>query len=48
MSQLDEQLMAAKPNKFQISTSVYEIGKTIDKWHSEHKKIAKKMGIARP
>ncbi len=48
MSQLNEQLMAVRPNKFQISTSVYEIGKTIDKWHSEHKKIAKKIGISKP
>jgi len=48
MSQLDEELIVVRPNKFQISTSVYEIGKTIDKWHSEHKKIAKKMGISKP
>jgi hypothetical protein len=48
MSQLGEELEAVRPDKFRISTSVYEIGKTIDKWHSEHKRIAKKMSISKP
>lgn len=48
MSQLGEELGAVRPDKFRISTSVYEIGKTIDKWHSEHKRIAKKMSISKP
>ncbi len=46
MPQLDRELGAARPDSFRVSTNVYRIGKTINKWHSEHKKIAKKMGIA--
>jgi hypothetical protein len=48
MSQLNEELTAVRPDKFRVSTSVYEIGKTLDKWNSEHKRIAKKMSISKP
>jgi adenosylmethionine-8-amino-7-oxononanoate aminotransferase len=48
MSQLDEELMATRPDKFRASTSVYEIGRTLDKWHSEHKRIAKRISISKP
>ncbi len=44
-SQLNEELMAAKPDSFRVSTKLYGIGKTIDKWRSQHKKIAKEMSI---
>lgn len=48
MSQLNEELTAVRPDKFRVSTGVYEIGKTLDKWHSEHKRIAKKLSISKP
>lgn len=48
MSQLDGELLVAKPEAFRVSTNVYTIGKTINKWRSEHEKIAKKMGISEP
>ncbi len=47
ISQLDDELMAAKPDSFRVSTRLYGIGKTIDKWRSQHRKIAKEMGIPR-
>ncbi len=47
MSQLDEELTAAKPDLFRVSTRVYGIGKTLDKWRSRHRKIAKEMSIPR-
>ncbi len=46
MSQLNEEMRAVRSDKFRVSTSVYEIGHTMDKWRSEHKRIAKKMRIA--
>jgi G:T/U-mismatch repair DNA glycosylase len=48
MSQLNQELRAVRPDRFRASTSVYEIGKTLDKWRSEHKRIAKKMSISKP
>lgn len=47
MSQLDEELTAARPDSFRVSTRLYGIGKTIDKWRSQHRKIAKEMSIPR-
>jgi hypothetical protein len=47
MSQLNEELTAARPDSFRVSTRLYGIGKTIDKWRSQHRKIAKEMGIPR-
>ena len=48
MPQLDKELGAAMPDSFRVSTNIYSIGKTINKWSSEHKKIAKKMSISKP
>lgn len=45
MSQLDREVTADRPDSFRVSTRVYEIGKTIDKWRSQHKEIAKEMSI---
>jgi hypothetical protein len=47
MSQLNEELTAAKPDSFHVSTRLYGIGKTIDKWRSQHRNIAKEMSIPR-
>ena len=47
MSQLNEELTAARPDSFRVSTRLYGIGKTIDKWRSQHRKIAKEMSIPR-
>lgn len=47
MSQLDEELMATRPDPFRVSATVHKIGKTINEWRSEHKRIAKKMGISK-
>ena len=47
MAQLNEELAAVKPDPFRVSTRLYGIGKTIDKWHSQHRKIAKEMNIQR-
>ncbi len=47
MAQLNEELAAAKPDPFRVSTRLYGIGKSIDKWRSEHRKIAKEMNISR-
>ncbi len=47
ISQLDDELTAGKPDSFRVSTRLYEMGKTIDKWRSQHKKIAKEMSIPR-
>lgn len=47
MSRLDEELTGARPDSFRVSTNVYRIGKTINKWRSEHKKMGKKLGIAK-
>jgi hypothetical protein len=47
MSQLDEELTAARPDSFRVSTRLYGVGKTIDKWRSQHRKIAKEMSIPR-
>ncbi len=48
MPQLDRELGAARPDSFRVSTNVYRIGKTIDKWHAQHKRIAKKLSISKP
>ena len=48
MSQLDEELIAARPDSFDIYLNVHRLGKTIGKWGSEHKRIAKKMSISKP
>ncbi len=45
MSQLNEALTAARPDSFRVSTRLYGIGKSIDKWRSELRKIAKEMNI---
>lgn len=45
--QLDDELTAAKPDSFRVSTRLYGMGKTIDKWYSQHKKIAKEMSLPR-
>jgi len=45
MSQLNEALMAARSDSFLVSTRLYGIGKSIDKWRSELRKIAKEMNI---
>ncbi len=47
LAQLNEALTATKPDSFRVSTRLYGIGKTIDKWRSQHRKIAKEMGIPR-
>jgi len=47
MSRLNEELAAAGTDSFRVSTRLYAIGKTIDKWRSLHRKIAKEMSIAR-
>ncbi len=47
ISQLNDELNAAKPNAFRVSTRLFGIGKTIDKWRSQHRKIAKEMSIPR-
>lgn len=47
MAQLNEQLAAVKPDPFRVSTRLYGVGRTIDKWHSQHRKIAKEMNIQR-
>lgn len=47
MSQLDREVTADRPDSFRVSARVYGIGKTIDKWRSQHKKIAKAMSIPR-
>jgi hypothetical protein len=45
MSQLDREVAADRPDSFRVSTRVYGIGKAIDKWRSQHKKIAKAMSL---
>lgn len=47
ISQLDDELTAAKPDSFRVSTRLYGIGKTIDKMRSQHQKIGKEMNILR-
>ncbi len=47
MPQLDRELGSARPDSFRVSTNVYRIGKTINKWHSQHKQIAKKLSISK-
>ncbi len=47
LSQLDEELIAARPNSFSVAANVRGIGKMINKWRSEHKRIAKKMSISK-
>ncbi len=47
MSQLDEELMATRPDSFRVSATVHGIEKTINKWRFEHKRIAKKMGMSK-
>lgn len=47
ISQLDDELTAVKPDSFRVSTRLYGMGKTIDKWRSQHRKIAKEMSIPR-
>ena len=47
MSQLNEQLAASRPDSFRVSTGLYGIGKTVDKWRSQHRKIGKEMSIPR-
>ncbi len=47
MSQLNEEMMAARPDPFRVSATVHGIGKTINEWRSEHKRIAKKMGMSK-
>ncbi len=48
MPQLDKELGSARPDSFRVSTNIYRIGKTINKWHSQHKKIAKRLSISKP
>lgn len=47
MTQLNEELAAVNPDPFRVSTRLYGIGRTIDKWRSQHLKIAKEMNIQR-
>ena len=47
MSQLNEEMMAARPDPFRVSATVHGIGKTINEWRSEHKRIAKKLGMSK-
>lgn len=47
MAQLNEELAAVKPDPFRVSTRLYGVGRTIDKWRSQHRKIAKEMNIQR-
>lgn len=47
MPQLDKELGSTRPDSFLVSRSIYRIGKTINKWHSQHKKIAKKLGVSK-
>ena len=47
MARLNEELAAVKPDPFRVSTRLYGIGQTIDKWRSQHRKIAKEMNISR-
>ena len=47
MAQLNEELAAVKPDPFRVSTRLYGVGRTIDKWHYQHRKIAKEMNIQR-
>lgn len=48
MPQLDKELGSARPDSFRVSTNIFRIGRTINKWHSQHKKIAKKLSISKP
>jgi len=47
MSQLNEDLMAARLDPIRISTDLYGIERTIDKWVCDYKRIAKEMGITK-
>ena len=47
IAQLNIELAAVRPDSFRVSTRLYAIGKTIDKWLSLHRKIAKEMNIQR-
>src|SRR6266568_8534438 len=46
MAQLNEELVAVKPDPFRVSTRLCGIGRSIDKWRSQHRKIAKEMNIS--
>ncbi len=47
MPQLDKELASSRPDSFLVSTNIYRIGTTINKWYSQHRKIAKKLSIAK-
>ncbi len=47
IAHLTEELAVVRPDPFRVSTRLYGVGKTIDKWRSQHRKIAKEMNIQR-